>query len=104
MKDKLHTGKQIKLASKGFAIVDEEFYPSISLYDWHLHKGQWDKVGYAVRQKTINKKAYLLYMHHAVLPKIKGYDTDHKNGNTLDNRKANLRYLTHKQNSQRRAK
>ena len=99
MKDKFSTAKNIQLASKGFAIVDEEFYPSLMLHKWQLHKGTWDKVGYATRRKMVRGKVFHLYLHHSILPKLKGFDVDHKNGNTLDNRRSNLRYLTHRENS-----
>ena len=37
-------------------------------------------------------------LHGFVLPHRSGYEVDHKNLNTLDNRRENLRYVTHQQN------
>lgn len=38
-------------------------------------------------------------MHRLVMKAPKGTEIDHVNGNTLDNRKSNLRFCTHSQNS-----
>lgn len=43
-------------------------------------------------------------MHHLILSKKTGFDIDHINGNRVDNRKENLRYLTRKENIINRSK
>jgi hypothetical protein len=39
------------------------------------------------------------YLHNVILPPRKGYYVDHINGNRLDNRPENLRYVTPRQNA-----
>lgn len=45
--------------------------------------------GYAARSGSRGK---CFYMHHAILAQRKGTTVDHKNRNTFDNRRSNLRY------------
>jgi len=75
-----------------FAIVDDEDYDRlISFGVWHL-----SSTGYAVRRtrgKTVR-------MHRLVNNTPEGLFTDHLNNNRLDNRKSNLRTVTHKENMQ----
>jgi HNH endonuclease len=80
------------------AIVDNAAYPWLSQFNWHLAVGQWDKMGYAARRIRVKKQRFYIFMHHVILPRIKGHEIDHINRNTLDNRKENLRYVTHAQN------
>ena len=75
------------------AIIDREDRNKIEGYKWHL-----DNNGYVATWE--GKK--LLYLHHLILPRKKGLLNDHQFGNPLDNRKSNLRYATHTQNSRNR--
>ena len=76
------------------AIVDDEDYPVISQYKWSLHGH-----GYAARGYHKDGQLHTEKMHHAILGRPpNGYVTDHINGNRLDNRRANLRFITQQQN------
>ncbi len=54
---------------------------------------------YAVRTESgANGKAVMLYMHRLIADTQDGMDTDHSDGNGLNNRRDNLREATHAQN------
>ena len=87
--------KEIKL-TKGFvAIVDDEDFKELSKHKWYYHN-----MGYAVRKIRIGRKAASLLLHVAIMGKIDGLEIDHVNGDKLDNRRENLRHVTHQQNIQ----
>jgi hypothetical protein len=78
------------LKEKARSLVDKEDR-------WLIEKvGSWclENQGYAMN--GVKK----LKLHQLVMGKKKGLEIDHINGNKLDNRKFNLRHVTHKENSQ----
>lgn len=94
-----------------FCIVDEGDYEWFSKFRWHSTPNSNKKKLYATRM-TRRRKAQgaqiKVYMHKSVLelcspethPKLEGQTIgDHINGNSLDNRRCNLRWATHKENS-----
>lgn len=98
--------KRIELTKGYFATVDEEDYPALSVYKWHYTESAKNK-GYAKRRdypKGKKGKGFGIYMHRAIMNPSKGKAVDHINGNTLDNRKANLRICAHRENLRNRGK
>jgi hypothetical protein len=98
--------KQLKLTQGKFAMVDDEVYEWAKDYKWYAAKNKngW----YVVRMwKNFNGKFENQYLHHLVigvtrLPKIFGLETDHKDGNGLNNQRKNLRICTRRKNDQNR--
>ncbi len=87
--------KHIELANgKGVVTVDDEWYPLLSQWKWHL-----TCKGYAERSV---RPGYGTMMHRVVNMTPQGLWTDHINGNKLDNRAANLRSCTNAENAQSR--
>lgn len=82
--------KKIVLTKGKYAFVDDEDYEIISKTKWYAgsRKGQ-DKY-YAMNWKG--------RMHRFILKAKKNQEVDHINGNTLDNRKENLRICDSSQN------
>ena len=78
--------RRIRLTKDRFAIVDPEDFQNLSQYDWHLNeiKGK----GYA----AVFNDGKILYMHRFIMNAPKGSFVDHRNHESLDNRKANLRF------------
>ena len=84
--------KTIKLTQGYEAIVDAEDYKELNKDRWHYN------CGYAKRNVKINGKGEKILMHRVVDDTPNGMQTDHINHDTLDNRKVNLRSVTHQQN------
>lgn len=74
------------------AIIDLADLPLVRPYKWH----RASRKGKAYVETYINRKA--VFLHHLFLPCIKGLDVDHIDGNSLNNRRSNLRYLNHHAN------
>lgn len=91
--------REIPLTQNKVALVDDKDYEEISKYKWHAYKGR--TTYYAARMsQSEHKRRHSIRMHVAILGTPKGMDTDHINGNGLDNRRENLRIVTKRQNSQ----
>lgn len=93
--------KLIPLTQGLTAKVSPEDYARLSRWKWQAH---WFKRSfYATRSFTISpKKRITILMHREVLGLIRGDKRlgDHRNQDTLDNRRGNLRTATSSQNVQ----
>lgn len=86
---------QIKLSSDKVALVDDEDFEYLSQFKWY------DAHGYAARNYFIKGKHIHVSMHREILGNIpSNVQTDHINGNKLDNRRENLRLCNNAQNNQ----
>lgn len=75
------------------AIVDEKDFEFISRFNWFLRRG------YAIRKRLSGESGpTTISMHREILEAPNGLDVDHINGNSLDNRRENLRLATRSQN------
>jgi len=90
--------KEIKLTQGKVAIVDDEDFDYLNQFKWYANKKY--KKYYVVRNvKDIQGKHTLLSMHRFIIGNTDSkMHTDHINGNTLDNRKENLRICTAAEN------
>jgi len=76
---------------KSLTYFDVEVLDSVRVHKWYFAKG------YVVSGDNVKKKRR--YLHRVILNCDDDKLTDHINGDTLDNRKLNLRMATHLQNS-----
>lgn len=83
--------KIIPLTQGKSTIIDDD-YGYLSKYKWHYRHG------YAMRRE----QGKFLYMHRIIINTPSNMFTDHINGNTLDNRKDNLRICTKSENNRNR--
>lgn len=93
--------KRIKLTQNKYALIDGEDYSKISEFNWHACKD--DYRFYARKCLFKGRKKTSESMHRMILnyPDAK-WQVDHINGDTLDNRKSNLRLVTQSQNQANR--
>ena len=99
-------GRESAIMNLGYnhnAIIDLEDLPRLSLIRWFAEKRPATYYACCMQQKDgVRKK---VYMHRYIMGELpEGKETDHINGNGLDNRKENLRFCTHRQNLQARRK
>jgi len=97
--------KKIKLTNGYFAIVDASDYykyPEISTRKWRVVIGPTGKV-YASRCfANGGNHGRPMLMHRFLMGNPVGFEIDHINGDSLDNRRRNLRMCTHAQNGMNR--
>lgn len=85
---------EIRLRSGQIAVVDDDDFPRVARFPWHLKNKQ-----YAVR--TVGR--HKVYLHHEILGQPpSGLEVDHVDGNGLNNQRRNLRFCTRRQNTQNR--
>jgi hypothetical protein len=90
--------RRIYLGEGEWAILDQQDYYRLCNFKWHVN-GTNGKF-YAVRQiKVDNKHTKRMYLHREIMNAPKGFVVDHKDGNSFDNRRVNLRLATRSQNS-----
>ena len=87
--------KEIPLAQGKVALVDDEDFEEMSKVTWHLVKSHNTCYAHGYIKHSSKK---MVYMHRLILKTPEDMDTDHINGNGLDNRKENLRVVTHCEN------
>lgn len=90
--------KEIPLTQGYFTIIDNEDYERVMQHKWCVKISL--NTQYAVWHHRINGRKVTVRLHRFILgdiPKMK--EIDHINGDGLDNRKNNLRVVTHQQNA-----
>jgi len=84
----------LKLKSGHHILIDDEDFERVSQYRW----GMYPSCRYVTA--TINGKTTSI--HRFVMNAEQGQYVDHINGDRLDNRKSNLRFCSHRANTQNR--
>lgn len=82
-------------AVKAWVVVDADFYAWAVSFRWFLYAGYAARHGGKVDGRYVKR-----FMHHDVLQVEAGDEVDHINRNKLDNRRVNLRTVTHAENAQ----
>ena len=91
----------IPLTKGQFAVVDDADYERVNAISWYAQKH--GRTYYAVANSaTVNGKRHSILMHRFLLVVPEGYETDHIDGDGLNNCRSNLRAVTHAENSRHR--
>ena len=94
---------QIPLTRGMVAVVDAEDFQLVSTHTWtaSFQQGRWYARTQLVALHNPSRQT-TMGMHQLILGKRNGMLPDHANRNGLDNRRLNLRFSSHAQNSQNR--
>lgn len=91
--------REISLTKGYTAIVDDDDYDDVSRHKWcAIVTGQHIKRVYAMRRETIDGRSVYILLHRQIMKAPSELDVDHKNHDTLDCRKDNMRLATRSQN------
>ena len=91
------TYRRIYLDEGEWTILDQQDYYRFGGFKWCIG-GDKDKF-YAVRGQRIGPAdSKIVRLHRLIMDAPDGLLVDHRNGDSLDNRRSNLRLATHSQN------
>ena len=82
--------KLLPLSQGKHAIVDDDLFEYLNQWKWHYRRD-----GYVCHREGNTT----VYLHRVITQCPQGMVVDHKNRNTLDNRRTNLRVCTQSQNN-----
>lgn len=85
-----------------FTLVSDEDFEWLSQINWFETKRS--NTSYAARDHKFDGKYHRIYLHRFIMNAPKGIEVDHINGNGLDNRRSNLRLVSHEENMQNQTK
>lgn len=86
---------RITLSNGAITIIDLDDFPLVEGWNWTA------KVGRSGKTYAFGRRQYLAAI---ILPTAEGLFPDHKDGDTLNNRRSNLRPATYQQNARNRHK
>ncbi|MDE2021070.1 MAG: HNH endonuclease [Patescibacteria group bacterium] len=89
--------EKIFLTGGRYTLVDEVDFERFDRFCWGVSKS---KCGDFYVRRNIGH--FSLLLHREIMDAPKGLDVDHINGDTLDNRRANLRIVTRSENLRNR--
>lgn len=89
--------QRIALTKGRFAIIDTSDWDDVVKWNWYL-----SSMGYAIRDVCLDGNRSIMRMHRCILRAGSKDVCDHINGDSLDNRKSNLRLCTPLQNQMNR--
>ena len=90
--------KEIPLTQGKVAQVDDEDFEWLNQWRWCFHGD-----GYAERRSArISGKSHIIFMHRLIAKTPDGFETDHIDGDGLNNQRHNLRICSNAENQHNR--
>jgi|SRR5580658_3470180 hypothetical protein len=89
--------KKLLLSKGEICLVNDEDFDYLNQWTWTTYISR-SGIPYVGRRQRMVEKSVTVYLHRDILKLQKGEYGDHINGNTLDNRRDNLRKATSSQN------
>lgn len=90
--------REIPLTKGKVAVVDAADYEFLSQWKWFFLNDTYAARTQYIGMEKGKPKRITIKMHQVLMDAADGYEVDHINSNGIDNRRANLRVCTHKQN------
>lgn len=85
----------VELTQGKFAVIDETDAEWTGQWNWHFKR---QGGGYAGRRQVVDGKPTIVYLHRAIAQlaglQVCNLEIDHRSGDSLDNRRCNLRTAT----------
>ncbi len=96
--------KEIPLTQGLASLVDDDDYEGLMQHKWYATKMKGGAKAKRSLPRDEDGRQESAYMHRVIMNAKKGQYVDHRNHDTLDNRRANLRLCTQSQNMGNRRK
>ena len=87
---------KISLTQGKESLIDDSDFETVSKIKWHAMRAPSNK--FYAKHRTIG------FLHHFLVGKKDGMEVDHIDGNSLNNQRSNLRFVTHQENMFNRRK
>jgi hypothetical protein len=98
-----YTYRRIYLGEGKWTLLDVKDYYRLRIFKWIVYGNGHNLYAIRLRFADTNKTS-TVYMHREIMNPPAGLVVDHRNCDGLDNRRSNLRFATHAQNTRNRRK
>lgn len=88
----------IQLTQGKMALIDDEDFECVSKYTWCAQNDRGIWYAATMTSGSLGLKRRQIKMHQLIIKPVSGLVIDHINRNGLDNRRCNLRLVTHSGN------